>query len=88
MSCLTYRGSQTAYADTIAAHHRIFHRTVGVCIGHVHGFGIFCTQLEDISDLNTAFYLNCFFTAAGADTAGFDLRHIGIFYVFQISLDI
>ena len=88
MSCLTYRGSQTAYADTVAAHHRIFHRAVGVCIGHVHGLGIFGAKLEDISYLDTAFYLNSLFAAAGADAACFDLGHVCIFYFSQISWDI
>ena len=85
MSCLAYRGGQTADSNTVAAHDRVFYRAVGVCIGHIHGFCIFGAQLEDISHFDTTFYLNGLFAAAGADASCFDLRHIYIFHFSQVS---
>ena len=85
MSCLTYRGSQTAYPNAVTAHNRILYRAIGICIGHVHGFCIFGAKLEDISYLNAPLYLNGLFAAAGTDSSGFDLGHIYIFHISQVT---
>ena len=62
-------GGEPAHADAVAAHDRVLAFPGGVHIGHVHGAGVFGSQLEDVAHLNAPGNGQGLFAAAGTDAA-------------------
>ena len=85
---LTDSCGETAYAYAVTTHNRSMSISVGVRICHIHRCGIFCAELEYVSDLYTTAYANCFLSAAGAYAAGLYFGKVNIFYITDIALDI
>ena len=80
--------SKSANADTIASHNRILCFSIGVNIGHVHGFGVLGSKLKNIAHLNAAGYCNRRLTAMGTDTAFLYFGKIMVLRPLYITLHI
>ena len=78
-------GGEAADADTVAAHNGILGFALAVDIGHMHGFGVFGAQLEDIAHFNAAGYGDGGFAAMRADAALLDLGKIVVLGILHIT---
>ena len=70
------RSREPSDADSVTAHDREVTFSLAVEVGHVHGFGIFRPELENIPDLDPAQDRDRMLFTAGADPALGDLREI------------
>ena len=86
--CLADRCCQTADTDTVASHDRGLALAVCIDIGHIHGFCIFGSKLEDISDLDTSGDLHGLFAAFRADAALLDFCKIVILGIRNVALHV
>ena len=85
MLCFTYGSSQTADSDSVATHDRGLGCTVFCCISHIHAFGIFGSQLEDITYFDSAADGDGLLSTAWADATFFDFCHIDKFHAFTVT---
>jgi hypothetical protein len=79
------RGGKSAYTDTVAAHERILCFTGVVDISHIHGFGVFGSQLEDITYLDATGDCDGRLFAVRADAAFLYFGKIMVFCIFQVT---
>ena len=88
MMCLADSGGKSADTNAITAHDWCFALSVLIHISHLHGFRIFISKLEDVSDLDSSGNTDRLFSAFRADTALICLCKIMIFCIRHISLHI
>ena len=74
--------------DTIASHDRSLALAVCIHVSHIHGFCIFGSKLEDVSDLDTSGDLHGLFAAFRADAAFLDFCEIVILGVRNVALHV